>query len=122
MKNLIKNNILLFTILPILILSIAASYLRFMVLYDYLVTYEGPCDPEVEVCFEYCETEECDDPFYYSWIEREASELIAICGELDILSCDASQECQISDKTCSISFCNSTVDTNCEDTGNNPAL
>tara|TARA_B100000745_G_scaffold224470_1_gene150030 strand:- start:100 stop:471 length:372 start_codon:yes stop_codon:yes gene_type:complete len=113
----IRNNILLVTLLPLLVLAIGASYLRFMVLYDYSVTYEGFCDPETSICFEYCEDDECLEPFYYAWIERDASTLREICDDLDVASCEASQKCAQDEENCSVSFCDPAVDSNCESIG-----
>jgi hypothetical protein len=100
-----KKNILLYTILPLLLLAISASYFRFMVTHDYLVMYEGECDPYVSVCFEYCEDEDCIDPFYYTEVVRSASQIHANCTN-DITSCDfAYTDCGSDETECKISYC-----------------
>ena len=68
-----KKHFLLYTLLPLVILMVSASYYRFVVTQDYTVGYEGLCDPYEEECFVYCEDDECIEPFYYSWIERNGA-------------------------------------------------
>ena len=88
---------------------VSASYYRFVVTQDYTVGYEGLCDPYEEECFVYCEDDECIEPFYYSWIERNAGTLHQQCGDL-VTECDAAYECPTDDNSCSISFCDSGTD------------
>ncbi len=99
-----RENILIYTIVPLLILLSAASYYRFVIQKDYLVSYEGDCDPYTETCFLYCEDDECTEPFYYSIIERKASEVFALCGT-DVTLCDEAYECQENVETCSVTYC-----------------
>lgn len=111
----LKKYFLLYTILPLLAMTLAASYYRFMVNYDYLVSYEGYCDEFSESCFLYCESEECSEPFYYSIIEVSASSLKKTCGtEVNILNCDAASTCQTSDSSCTVTYCDALIDSNCE--------
>lgn len=110
----LKKYILIYTVLPLVILALGASYVRFMVQYDYLVLYEGECDPYTQICFEYCEDEECNEPVYYTWIERSASVLKKICGDQSILECQTAMSCLPDEQQCSISFCDSTIDEDCE--------
>jgi hypothetical protein len=111
----LKKYFLLYTLVPLLILTVAASYFRFMVSYDYLVSYEGDCDAFSQSCFLYCEDDECTEPLYYSIIERDASALRSICGaNADILNCEAASTCQPNDRSCSVTYCDATIDDNCE--------
>jgi len=105
----LKRNFFGYTILTLTILAVAASYYRFMVLQDYLVSYEGDCDPYTESCYVYCEDEECSEPFYYSIIERNAAEIYARCGA-DVTTCDAAYACQPDVDVCTITFCNGATD------------
>jgi len=90
-----------------------------MVQNDYLVTYEGDCNPYTQDCFLYCEDDECSDPFYYSSMERHAAELYALCGK-DITDCDMAYECQNGVEICSITFCDLELDgDSCETLTNN---
>lgn len=88
---------------------VAVSYYRFMVIYDYTVSYdEGDCDPYTESCFVYCEDEECSEPFYYTSIYRDASTLVALCGD-DITDCDEAYYCQEDEVSCEIVYCDSST-------------
>lgn len=111
----LKKYFLLYTLLPLLILTIAASFFRFMVSYDYLVSYEGPCDESFQSCFVYCEDEACTEPFYYSMIERNASLLRDLCGaEVNVLDCEAASSCQPDDHSCTVIYCDPAIDSDCE--------
>lgn len=113
-----KSHILLFTIVPLFILFVAASYVRFMIQLDYLVSYEGECDPYTESCFLYCEDEECSDPFYYTTIERQAKEIYDRCG-LDVSECEEAQTCQSDVAVCNITYCDiNDPQTECETLNN----
>lgn len=108
-----KKHILLIIVLPLAILFIGASYTRFVINQDYLVSYEGDCDPAAsESCFVYCEDEECTDPFYYSIIERRASVVHELCGE-DVSICDEAYWCSEDESECSITFCDPQTDGEC---------
>jgi len=99
----IKKYLLLYTLLPLIILMVASSYYRFMIAQDYTVGYEGYCDPYEQSCFVYCEDEACAEPFYYSWIERHAGTVHAMCGPL-VTECEAAYSCA-GDASCSITYC-----------------
>lgn len=104
-----KKYILLYTLIPILILTVATSYYRFMVLYDYIAAYEGECDPYTESCFVGCEDEdsvfgECNSEYYYTKIQRNAHDLIALCGE-SIVGCEMASVCTAGEEKCSVTFC-----------------
>jgi hypothetical protein len=99
-----KKHLLSFIVIPLFILLLVASYSRFIVQEDYLVSYEGDCDPYTQHCYVYCEDDECSEPFYYSIIERHAAEIHTLCGP-DVLECDKAYECQNDVEICSISFC-----------------
>ncbi len=91
-------------------LVIAASYFRFFVLQDYLIAYEGHCDPITHSCYVWCEDLNNDDScFYYSVIERQAYEIAKKC-DLDLSECDAAYKCQEDVAICSIHYCDPSVD------------
>lgn len=110
----LKKNLLAYTLIPLLILAISASYFRFMVLYNYEVVHEGFCDPYTESCHEYCEDDLCTDPFYYSWIHRQASSLRELCGGESVLDCVEAGECSAEEQNCYVSFCDPQVSEDCE--------
>ncbi len=88
----------------LVIFSVAASYHRFLYSYDYLASYEGPCDPYTEECFVYCEDEACTEPFYYSTIERSARVIRQFCGD-SVLDCAAAEACTDTEEDCVIYYC-----------------
>lgn len=105
----LKNHFFKYIVTILTILAVGASYYRFMVSYEYLVSYEGDCNPYTESCFLYCEDDECSDPFFYSIIERQAHEVRALCGE-DVTTCDAAYECQDDVDVCTVYYCDPVLD------------
>lgn len=108
-----KENIFSLTIVLLLILVSAASYYRFMVAHDFLVLHDLECDPVLESCFIYCEAGgyDCEEPDYYYLVEREAAELIKLCGsELKPSECDAAYECVLGEEFCETIFCDPEFD------------
>lgn len=102
----------------LLLLLLCASFYRFVLLEDYLVSYEIACDPSTESCFIGCEDESCDDIYYYSIMERQAAEINALCGP-NILECEAAQLCQENVEYCDIRYCDATTgDEECSDLNN----
>ena len=106
-----RKHFLFFTLLPLLLLSIAASYYRFSVLEDYRVAYEVDCDPETSSCYIGCEDDECTEVYYYNYIQRDADTIMNLCGP-DITDCDAAAACGNDEPNCSIEFCS--VDEECD--------
>lgn len=96
------------TIFLLVILFVIASFYKFIIIHDYVVSYEGDCDPGESSCYVYCETDECDEPFYYTIIERDASHLYNLCGD-DVTTCNEAYTCT-DDDSCTIFFCESDVD------------
>ena len=106
-----SDNILLYTLTPLLILLTGAAYVRFMVLHDYIVTYEGQCDPQTESCFIGCEDEECKQTFYFTIVEKYAANLYEQCGN-DISDCELANVCLPGEEeSCSITYCTPSEET-----------
>lgn len=80
-----------------------------MVNLDYLVSYEGECDPNTQKCFVGCEDEECSAEYYYSIVEKSAKDLYKECGK-NIEGCEVANICTKTDNICSISFCSEDID------------
>lgn len=99
-----KRYFLWYTILPLLILALAASYYRFMVLNAFEVVYEAECDPYSEQCFAWCEDEACTDIYYYKYVSRQVSDIHRLCGP-DITDCEAALFCTDEEEMCSIDYC-----------------
>jgi len=81
------------------------SYYRFMVKYDYVVGYQGSCDPATGKCFMSCDDDACTKPDYYSEMRKYEPDLYKECGQ-DITNCDAANVCLPGDRKCSITYCN----------------
>jgi hypothetical protein len=102
------RNILPLTLSVLIPLTIAASYLRFIDNYDYIVEYEIDCDPEYYSCYVGCDDDECTSEYYYAVTKKYAKNLLAQCGE-DITDCDYAQVCFPEEGvSCQISYCDST--------------
>ena len=109
------NRLLLFTTLLLVILMVSASFYRFMTLEDYLVYYEGACDPYLETCFETCLDDDCTEVLHHTYVERQAAYLHALCGE-DVTMCDAANSCQDDETQCMVRYCDEKKDGDlCED-------
>lgn len=110
----LKRHFFFYAVLLLLLISVSASLFRFLVIYDYEVTYEGDCDPYTESCFVYCEDDRCMDPFYYSWITAPANLIEEMCGD-DVTSCDFAYSC-LDSGACSVEYCDTDTD-DCDQLG-----
>lgn len=104
----IKQNYFAYLVSCMTLLFVCASFYRFYIQQNYLVAYEGECDPTTESCYKYCEDNECTEPFFYSVIERNASITYEMCGP-DVTTCDKAYNCD-NDSTCTIYFCDAEID------------
>jgi hypothetical protein len=104
-----KNNFLRYVLLALSVIVIALSFQRFVLSGDYIVEYEGACDPATESCFLACETEDCADTYYHSWVRKHHNDVFAACGP-DVSECDAASVCQPTDTQCTIVYCDASVD------------
>jgi hypothetical protein len=110
MKNInFRDHIFPFILIPAITIVGVISYYRFIVNKDYIVEYEGVCDPEIQQCFVGCEDDECTEQYYYSDMHKYAPDLYAECGE-DITDCETASMCLPSDRECSITYCDPMVD------------
>jgi len=100
----VKHHILALALVPLVLVAAAMSYHRFMVQEDYIVQYEGTCDPAVENCYVACEDEECTSVYYYTLVQKYAADVYAQCGP-DITDCEAASICVPDDQLCSIEAC-----------------
>jgi hypothetical protein len=108
-----RKYFLIYTIIPLLILTIGATYYRFVVLHDYRVSYEGSCDPYKSQCYVGCADDECTENYYYTHVERYSSDLYNLCGR-DITSCEVSNYCTPEEVNCSVSYCDLETEEDCE--------
>ena len=92
------------------VLFVLTSYYRFLVIHDYLVAYEGECDPYTQVCFVGCEDDECSSEYYYSQVEKYAPNVYEQCGK-DITDCESASRCLPEDgEQCSVTYCDPGTD------------
>ncbi|MFZ3011634.1 MAG: hypothetical protein WA060_01390 [Minisyncoccia bacterium] len=104
-----RNNFL-FYILSISVIVIGViTYYRFMVNHDYIVGYEGECDPATAQCFMGCEDDACTEEYYYSLMQKYAVDLRKECGN-DITDCETANICLPEDRFCSITYCDAEMD------------
>jgi hypothetical protein len=105
-----RDNALKYILTPLLLLLIGSSYVRFVLLNDYSVAYEGECDPKSFNCFVGCKDEECIELYYYSKVVKYAPDLFKQCG-IDITNCEKASVCLPENDTgCSINYCDPTED------------
>lgn len=108
----LKDNFLKYTLTPLFILMVAASYYRFIVLHDHLVSYEAFCDPTEASCYVLCEDEAIEDiaecpaeqVFTYAVIERYAADLMSLCGDT-VTDCEAADYCAEGEVDCVVYYC-----------------
>jgi len=99
-----KKHLLLFIIVPLCAIAVTLSFYRFIVAGDYIVEYEGECDPITESCFMMCADEDCLETYYYTQIQKRAADVYAECGP-DVTDCADAQLCLPSDTDCSVTYC-----------------
>lgn len=88
------------------------SYNCFIVNHDYIVEYEGVCDPITEKCFVgYEEGNNGEEEYYYSYVRKYAADLYAQCGK-DITDCEAANVCLPEDRECLVVYCETGIDEN----------
>lgn len=105
-----RDNILLYVLVPVVILCAGYSYIRFMVMHDYMVAYEGICDPAVHRCFVNCNNDACTDKQYYAKVQKYDANLSTQCGK-DITNCVVANVClPQGDQKCSITYCDPKID------------
>ena len=92
-----------FLLIAILIVGVF-SYFRFIVNNDYILYYEGECDPTVKSCFIGCEDDECTKEYFYSKVQKYAPDVIRECGGV-VTDCTEANICFPTDKECSITYC-----------------
>ena len=113
MKNInihFRNHIFFYLLVQLVAVTSIASYYRFIINHDYIIAYEGVCDPTTEKCFIGCEDDECIDEYYYSKAMKYAPDLYRECGD-DITDCEAAKMClPDDDPRCSVTYCDAEID------------
>ena len=108
MKEYFRNHFFSFTLIFGIFFVIIFSYYRFIIKHDYVVGYQGACDPVTGKCFKSCDDDACTQPYYYSEMRKYEPDLYKECGQ-DITNCDDANICLPIDRKCSITYCNKTT-------------
>lgn len=108
-KQDLQNHFFFYTLAILIFIVGVFSYYRFMIRQDYMVGYEGVCDPATETCFVGCEDDECTEEYYYSKMVKYAPDLYKECGE-DITDCEMANACLPGDRDCSVTHCDPMTD------------
>lgn len=112
-----RDNILFYVLVSLVAACVGYSYFRFVMAQDYVVEYEGVCDPAAHDCFKGCPDDACNEPYYYDTVQKHAVDLFAQCGK-DVTNCDVANVClPQGDQTCSITYCDPQAGDTCETIG-----
>jgi len=115
-----KSKIFFAVFFTLIVGSVFATYYRYVMVRDYIIEAEAPCDPYSESCFVYvCDSEageECtgdpeEDTSYYKVIHRNAKN-IPLCDPNDE-DCEA-LVCPVGEADCEISLCDPEVEEDIE--------
>lgn len=109
MKIEYKEHPLKYILIPLIFIVSIISFYRFIIHQDYLVRYEGVCDPTINKCFLGCEDDACTKEYNYSKVVKYAPDIYAECGD-NITDCEVASRCLPSDRMCSITYCDTNVD------------
>ena len=104
-KQKMRNHFFFYILVALVFMAGAFSYYRFMIRQDYMVGYEGVCDPAENKCFVGCDDDACTGEYYYSKMVKYAPDLYKKCGE-DITDCESANLCLPDDRDCSVTYCN----------------
>lgn len=102
--NFLKNHPLLIVLLPLMIFVVVCSFYRFLVAGNYIVEYEGACDPLTEECFIGCVDDECSESYYFTMVRKYAADVQASCG-VNFSDCAEASVCLPSDRACEVTYC-----------------
>lgn len=106
-----RDHIMFYILVPLIIIVSAVSFYRFIIKGNYVVSYQGSCDPTTEKCFVGCEDDACMKESYYTKVQKYAPDLSAECGK-DITDCESANVCLSNDRNCSITYCDTETDNN----------
>lgn len=99
-----REHAMFFVLVPLIVFVGILSFYRFMVKHDYVVGYQGACDPATGKCFMSCNDDSCTTESYYSEMQKYEPDLFKECGK-DITNCEAASVCFSSDRKCSKTYC-----------------
>jgi len=104
-----RNNFFSYVLVIVILIIGIVSFFRFIVKQDYLIGYEGECDPTIESCFIGCEDDTCTKEYYYTEIQKYAQDLMKQCGK-NITDCELANVCLPEDNNCFVNFCDPEID------------
>lgn len=98
-----KGSFFLFLILALaMVASATHSFYKFLILRDYWLYIQAPCDPLMNTCFVHdCEPEDVrcntlpEGKFYYKILSTHASNLAGCEGEICIADCFEGERCKL---------------------------
>lgn len=89
---------------PLCVLAAFASLYRFVLVHNYIVEYEGVCDPATGHCFVGCDNDACTEQHFYTKMRKYVPDIYAECGA-DVTGCAKASVCLPGDRSCSVSYC-----------------
>jgi hypothetical protein len=104
-----RDHLLAIFLVPLITLALVVSFNRFFIKHDYLVSYEGSCDPVTQNCFIGCEDDGCDEEYFYKKMQKYGSDLYLECGN-NVSGCESANSCFPENKECLISYCDAGLD------------
>jgi len=106
-KQKIRNHFFFYILATLIFVVGVFSYYRFIIKQDYMIGFEGVCDPVANTnkCFAGCEDDACTKEYYYLKMVKYAPDLYRECGE-DITDCESANSCLPGDHDCSETYCN----------------
>ena len=105
MKEYFRNHFFPFILILGIVFVVIFSFYRFMIKHDYIIGYQGVCDPTTGKCFMSCDDDACTKPDYYLEMQKYEPDLFKECGA-DITDCEAANACLPGDRKCSVTYCN----------------
>ena len=104
-----RDHLFIYPIVLAVVVMSVFSYYRFIVKNDYLVYYEGVCDPYTKSCFKSCDNDKCT---YYMKVQKYAPDVYAECGK-DVTNCKLANACLYNDQQCLITYCDAAKKEDC---------
>ncbi len=111
MRQYFRKHFFYLTILLVIVFVGTVSFYRFIIKHDYVVGYQGSCDPVSGKCFKSCEDDACTKIDYYSEMQKYEPDLFRECGK-DITNCAAANTCLSGDRNCSVTYCDKNTSDN----------
>ncbi len=105
--NFLSNDLFFLVLFFATIGVVFMSYNRFIIRHDYVVGYEGVCDPATKKCFVGVDDTNGKE-YYYSKMQKYEPDLYAECGA-NIVDCKEASVCLPNDRKCSITYCDEKI-------------